>query len=787
MSNELVNLRQFIINHYDLEEVRTLCFDLRVNYDELGGEGVSAKVRELLLWVGRRHQLDQLINRLHQTRPDSFDLVDPSTPLTFLDKLYAQMPSIMADGQRPRNEQILLDKVRTFWIEGVLEKSLHGAALIELGKDVRPDAVDYPWEMIIRSPNSNPKPLSPEKQISDVFDDLGSALLILGEPGSGKTTMLLDLARVKMLKADYDLSQPIPVVFNLSSWLGEISITKWLVDELTEKYLIPRKVGNVWIENDRLLLLLDGLDEVKKEHQGKCIEAINQFRQEHGLGQIAICSRSVDYKINIQSAHKLKLESAIIIRPLTLQQIDKYLELGGSELESFRSILKTDSILEQTVQSPLMLSIVSLASRGISSDKLQSINTVEAHRNVLFATYVHQMLERRRNDQQFSPKQTTKWLYWLAQNMTRQSLTVFLIERIQPNWLSSHRQRFLYTIVVMLIVGLPIGSLIGIGAGFPVQLFDEDIGRILSLGAGLATILAIWLAVNRVFGLIGGIIVGFVIGIAFGLTFHLAFGQLAGTSIGLAVGGVAGLAFGFAGRLFKGKSNLYDGSIEIFEKLSWSWEKSIPGAIIGLLTGAIFGLSIWLAVGQLFGLSFGLTFALAFGVASGLVAALLSGLTGSETEVRTTPNQGIWQSGFNASRIGLIVGMIVGLLVGLSSGWAWGLAFGLKSGLRVGLITGLTIGLAFGFGTALFFGGLSFIQHFVLRFILYKNGYIPWNYVRFLDYAAEQILLRKVGGGYIFIHRSLMEFFATSETGSPTTLAPDLRDRGPFTLQDNGY
>ena len=56
----------------------------------------------------------------------------------------------------------------------------------------------------------------------------------------------------------------------------------------------------------------------------------------------------------------------------------------------------------------------------------------------------------------------------------------------------------------------------------------------------------------------------------------------------------------------------------------------------------------------------------------------------------------------------------------------------------------------------------------MLRFILWRNGYIPRNYADFLDYAAERIFLRKVGGGYIFIHRMLMEYFASLET-QPST------------------
>jgi hypothetical protein len=76
-----------------------------------------------------------------------------------------------------------------------------------------------------------------------------------------------------------------------------------------------------------------------------------------------------------------------------------------------------------------------------------------------------------------------------------------------------------------------------------------------------------------------------------------------------------------------------------------------------------------------------------------------------------------------------------------------------------GLISGLIVGLIYG----LIFGGQTCIQHFTLRLILYHKGHIPWNYARFLDYATARIFLQKVGGGYIFIHRLLMEHFAEME------------------------
>ena len=77
------------------------------------------------------------------------------------------------------------------------------------------------------------------------------------------------------------------------------------------------------------------------------------------------------------------------------------------------------------------------------------------------------------------------------------------------------------------------------------------------------------------------------------------------------------------------------------------------------------------------------------------------------------------------------------------------------------LIVMQSLGLMLGLHLGLLFGGAAVIQHFVLRFILFCNGYIPWNYAHFLDYSVERIFLRKVGGGYMFVHRLLQEYFAS--------------------------
>jgi hypothetical protein len=147
----------------------------------------------------------------------------------------------------------------------------------------------------------------------------------------------------------------------------------------------------------------------------------------------------------------------------------------------------------------------------------------------------------------------------------------------------------------------------------------------------------------------------------------------------------------------------------------------------------------------------GLGSGLFFGLVGGLLSGLFGGLSTDQILTRTTPNEGIRRSLRNA----LISFLLFELLFGLVNG----LVFGLVNGLIFGLFFGLIFGLVGG----LINGGSAYLKHYVLRFLLWRNDYAPWHYVRFLDYAAERVFLRKVGGGYIFTHRLLMEYFATLE------------------------
>jgi len=62
-------LRKRLIQYFDEEELRTLCSDLRVDYDSLQGKGKEAKARELVAYLGRRGRIHALIEMCIRLRP----------------------------------------------------------------------------------------------------------------------------------------------------------------------------------------------------------------------------------------------------------------------------------------------------------------------------------------------------------------------------------------------------------------------------------------------------------------------------------------------------------------------------------------------------------------------------------------------------------------------------------------------------------------------------------------------------------------------------------------------
>jgi len=66
----LAKLRQILATRFDEEELRTLCFDLGINYDDLPGQGNANKARELIAYLDRHDRISELVSIGKQLRPD---------------------------------------------------------------------------------------------------------------------------------------------------------------------------------------------------------------------------------------------------------------------------------------------------------------------------------------------------------------------------------------------------------------------------------------------------------------------------------------------------------------------------------------------------------------------------------------------------------------------------------------------------------------------------------------------------------------------------------------------
>ena len=57
-----------MIEYFNLDDIQNLCWDLGIAYEEFGGGGISAKVRELLGYCVRNGRIPDLLDYCRQER-----------------------------------------------------------------------------------------------------------------------------------------------------------------------------------------------------------------------------------------------------------------------------------------------------------------------------------------------------------------------------------------------------------------------------------------------------------------------------------------------------------------------------------------------------------------------------------------------------------------------------------------------------------------------------------------------------------------------------------------------
>jgi uncharacterized membrane protein len=387
--------------------------------------------------------------------------------------------------------------------------------------------------------------------------------------------------------------------------------------------------------------------------------------------------------------------------------------------------------------------------------------------------------------------------------MRQHSLSLFLLENLQPSWLGGKKLVWTYAIlsrlcVAMLWVLVWWGVTLSLSADVR-RMFWE--GMVLTLVCGsTAGLVAGALAARRLqtaprmrsrfrqrVRLIGEILVyplalGIVTALCSGpfldgleqFLLNIKPGTIQGWQLGLRAGAYYGLIFGVVFTL-RSAQRTASRDISLSGRLHLSLAAARKGAKRGAFIGALIGLLLTLSA-----IAWGwpnlpksnpwamviavpiacAIIAVVLGLLFGFIGALFSMLVPGDLPAKARPGQGLIWSAQSA----LLAGAVVTLLYSILSVTVMAIT-GNPHPFRLGTMSGFALGIA----AAIWYGGIDAIEHLTLRLVLRWRGFTPRRYADFLDYATRLIFLQKVGSGYIFIHRQLLDYFASkSESVKPT-------------------
>jgi hypothetical protein len=680
---------------------------------------------------------------------------------------YGLPPDQPAPNRSDRNEKTLINAVWTE-VDDRLRQSLHNAILIRLDMAEQRSQVSRPWDSELRTADQNAKPLPPDTPIAEVFDrrDVGGKLLVLGNPGAGKTTTMLDLAAALVQRANANPDEPIPVMVNLSSWQNpKQPFADWLLHKLRTNYPgFSQKLWQTWLADKKLLPLLDGLDELPPARQEAAVQGLNTWLQsDTGVPRLLVCSRREEYELY---ATKLDLNGAICLSPLTNGQLRDY--LASLKMAHLWDTLQHDQDLLGLVRTPLLLSVSTLANEELDAAQWGKLQTTQERLDYLLGAYVRRQLHEPVNSKEYPPhkqptaQQTRRWLVWLAQHLQTQSEDEFLIEKMQPAMLATDAQRKKYISQATLLGSVIYSSPSLLCTLLSANNFIDPVQLIRTF----MFIVFLFLPISFIFLIINSIKINFNEDIMTNERMGYSFRRAKEKTFSAFVHPLA-----FHARKVR-KS--FENEWKEFEREWRQFTTQVKFRLLAIFLALTFLIFLFYYMSKEF-VDVGPILRL---IASVAICALLSapyfGIERVSLNYKRTPNQGIWESLKNALKVSIIIqitffalgvsfglsvasfsnltGASPDLLIDSSNKYLWGIMYGYSFWI---------LGFLFFAPIGGFVGGLNAcVKHLSLRILLFQECFIPWNYARFLNHCTDRLLLQRVGGRYRFIHRLVQEHFA---------------------------
>lgn len=571
-------------------------------------------------------------------------------------------------------------------------------------------------------------------------------LVILGGPGTGKTTLAVQLLRELLTTRHDHGDEPVPVLLSVSDWdTGAFpSLQDWLAARLTQDYpaLRATSLGSeapmILAARGQILPVLDGLDELPTTAQAAVITALN--RSLSGTDQLIVTGRTSDFRGAVEGAGDV-LTSAVVIEPDPLDPASAagYLRrcllvrpgpVWEQILADLRAAPETGPIgaLAAVTATPLGLWLLRAVYITPHADPAALLDparfpdpaTLRAH---LFDRLIEALVDTRppsihqtdlfRPRRHHDPAQVRQRLGYLAHHLTHPRNDDGSARTRDLAWWQLARDTHAVTRTIRLVLGL-----------------------VIALTIATVSVVATALAV----GLEGAFPNGLAYGLAFGLT--------------------AGLVVAFAARSWSRQQPGF-ADLRLRSHRSRPAFRPVRGLAFGLAGGMAMVLMMWFTVGPVVdtffaGVASGLAVGLAHGSASGLVAwAEAPTPTGRASTPLTS-----WRAdrALNLVRAAA-VGVTGALIGGLAGGFAAALADTPAFGLAVGLVYALTFGLA---------AGLAAGRHHAWMAYLIATGRLalaerlPRELMLFLDDAHRLGLLRAVGPIYQFRHAELQDHLAAA-------------------------
>lgn len=308
--------------------------------------------------------------------------------------------------------------------------SIIGSKPIELFSDSTQDAVDAPLTPTMQhrrfdpfdqlfyatgiapdipEPNAAPQQFA---RFADAFEYYGKRVLLLGEPGAGKTVTLMTHTRNAAAARLDDPNAPLPLFQIIAFWDTEQQppLEHWFAQSYGD--LLPFDAVKQEIEAGQVLFLLDGLDELGGERENpetkerydprkRFMDALGTHcytsTQNTGENGALITCRVKDYAVIGQ---KIALNGAVTLHPLSDNQMRDYLRT----MPELWTALEADDDLREVARTPLLLSLFAdgYKENAADAEQLRDLRTSPGElRDKIFEIYVHKryMREQRRMEQ----------------------------------------------------------------------------------------------------------------------------------------------------------------------------------------------------------------------------------------------------------------------------------------------------------------------------------------------------------------------------------------------------